>query len=168
MIGFLVSEARVSFIDNCGSCDCHLFVITSYRKYCCISVQRSPHLRTRWARRFHLRASKQELVESYWWIWTREVQLWRWGWYYGCVGWREICYGRMLPCSLCHSLRSLTISLLCHQQTSGGRFGRWWDTAKVLWRYGWTAPSKTQSLYVRFALGAVNNILTSSTLIQRY
>ncbi|KAK7689579.1 hypothetical protein QCA50_007371 [Cerrena zonata] len=30
--------------------------------------------------------------------------------------------------------------------TSGGRFGRWWDTAKVLWRYGWNAPTKTQAL----------------------
>ncbi|KAF7986244.1 hypothetical protein HWV62_38711 [Athelia sp. TMB] len=30
--------------------------------------------------------------------------------------------------------------------TTGSRFGDWWDTLKVLWRYGYTGPTRTQKI----------------------
>ncbi len=55
--------------------------------------------------------------------------------------------------SRCGLIRKLSgEALLISFQTGGGSLlGNWLDKIKILWRYGYKAPTKTQELYVRIA-----------------
>jgi prenylcysteine oxidase/farnesylcysteine lyase len=44
------------------------------------------------------------------------------------------------------SFRSLRVEAHISQMQEGGRLTQWWQTAKVLWRYGWSAPYRSNNI----------------------
>lgn len=40
----------------------------------------------------------------------------------------------------------ITLTHYSNPQTGSGYLGEWWNTIKVLWRYGYTAPTRTQKM----------------------